>query len=159
MGNTKNRGFDVVGRLTDDGRYIELTHYKALRRVFKHLMNKDLDVSFKELEYQRSAAQNRWLWGVAYITIAAWFKETQGEVITKDEIHAHTLQNILDYRVETKEVFGTEVIVVHGKSTSALTTKQFSVLKEKLQKYWGEKGCEIADPIGNNFITDHLKDE
>jgi hypothetical protein len=153
------REFNVVGELTEDGQFIKIAHYKPLKRIFKALIGQPLDVSFKQLKYQRSAAQNRALWGVAYVTIAAWYKETNGEAISKDAIHAHTLQRILDYEVEVKEVYGTEIIVVKGKSTSALNTKEFTDLYKKIQKYWAEKGCDIPDPRGNNFLSDFIKDE
>lgn len=161
MGNSdiNKREFNVVGELTEDGQFIKISHYKPLKRIFKGLIGKQLEVSFKLLKYQRSAAQNRYLWGVAYVTIAAWYKDSQGSSISKDAIHAHTLQHILDYEVEVQNVLGKEVIVVKGKSTSALNTKEFCDLVESLQKYWAERGCVIPDPKGHNFLSDYIKDE
>ena len=154
--------FTDIGELRhteDGGLAIILPFGKMLRRVTNHLIGKRLEVSFRPLEYQRSQAQNRYLWGVAYVTIAAWYKETQGEPISKDAIHAHTLSVILERSIEVEEVFGKEVLVVKGKSTSQLTKKEFNFLVEKLQAYWGEKGCEISDPREHNFLSDYLKDE
>jgi hypothetical protein len=152
------REFTVVGELTEDCRYLEITHYKALKRLVGSLVGEPLEINFKKLRYQRSAAQNRWLWGVAYVTIAAWYKETQGETISKDAIHAHTLQEILGYEIVSEEIMGREVLVVKGKSTSKLTTVEFNDMKDRLQAYWAERGCDIRDPNEHNMLTDHLDD-
>lgn len=154
-----NREFTVVGELTEDCKFIQLHHHTALRRLVSRLVGEKLEVTFKKLRYQRSAAQNRYLWGIVYVTIAAWYRETQGERISKDTIHAHTLQHILGYEVKVETMLGKEVLVVQGKSTSQLNTLEFNDLVEKLQKYWGEKGCYIPDPNENNLLTDFLKDE
>lgn len=150
-----------MGELVDyeDGIAIKLTFGKPLKRILKPLMGQKLEVGFKVLKYQRSQAQNKWLWGVAYITIASWYKDTNGYTITKDAIHAHTLQEILDYKIRTGEINGKEVIYIDGKSTSALSVKEFSEMKDKLQVYWAERGCYIPDPRGNNFLSDYLDDE
>lgn len=153
-----NREFVVVGELSEDCSSIQLTHYKALKRLIGHLKDTKLEVSFKKLRYKRSDAQNRFLWGVAYVTIAAWYYETQGEKVSKDVIHAHTLQYILGYRPVVETILGREVIVMEGKSTSKLNTVEFNDMKDKLQKYWAAKGCDIPDPRENNFITDFLDD-
>lgn len=59
-----------------------------------------------------------------------------------------------------KEIFDKRVISnSEYKTTSKLTTKEFNLMKEKIQKFWSEKGCVIPDPNQNNFISDHIKDE
>jgi len=154
--------FTDVGELqeTDDGGLaIKLTFGKPLKRIVKHLIGEKLEVGFKKLRYNRSNAQNKYLWGVVYITIKAWYKETEGIEVTKDAIHAHTLQKILDYELRSEVVGGMDVFVVHGKSTSRLNTKEFNSLVEDLQKYWAEKGCDIPNPRENNFLSDYLKEK
>lgn len=151
--------FTDIGELVETeegGLTINLLFGKMLKRVTKHMIGKKLEVSFRPLEYQRSQAQNRYLWGVAYVTISAWYRETQGERISKDAIHAHTVSEILGRVVEVEEVFGKEVLVVKGKSTSQLTKKEFNDLVEKLQKYWGDKGCDIPLPREHNYISDFI---
>ena len=156
------KSFTDVGELLDTPEYglvIKLTFGKALKRVCRHLFGIKLEVGFKELEYQRSAAQNRWLWGVAYTSIAAWYKDTQGEKVTKEAIHAHTLQVILGYEIQTVELFGKQVINVTGKSTSKLNTKEFMTLADDLIAYWQEKGCNrIKLPRENNFLSDFIEE-
>lgn len=153
--------FTEVGELIlhEDGVAIKLLFGKTLKRLLKHLLGQRLEVGFKPLSYQRTDRQNKWLWGVAYVTIAAWYRETQGHRVDKDALHAHTLQYILDYKITAKEVLGREVLVVEGKSTSQLNTKEFNEMKEKLQAYWAERGCDIPDPKGNNFLSDYISDE
>lgn len=159
--NLYKKEFAEVGELIEieDGLAIRLRFGKPLKRILKHLKGVPLEVAFKPLKYQRSASQNRWLWGVAYTTISAWYKETQGIRVSKEAIHAHTLQHILDYKIEVEEILGKEVLVVKGKSTSQLTTTEFNDMKEALQRYWAELGCDIPDPRENNFLSDFLRDE
>lgn len=154
--------FTDVGELEelqDGSLVVRLVYGKILKRLVKHLYGKRLEVSFKPLKLQRSLSQNRWLWGVAYITIKAWYKETNGVSVSKDAIHAHTLQYILDYKPVMANIDGLEVIYMDGKSTSKLTVKEFNDLKTKLQAYWAERGCIIPDPKGNNFLSEFVKDE
>lgn len=153
--------FTDVGELrkTDEGLAIFLNFGKALQRVTGHLIGKKLEVSFKPLKYQRSQAQNRWLWGVAYVTIVAFLLETEGVKYTKDEIHAYTLKVLLGYHVESRIIQGQEVLYMKGKSTSQLSTAEFSDLVDLLQSHWAEFGCIIESPKGDNFISDFLKDE
>jgi len=153
------KAFTVVGELSEDCSSITIDHHKALRRVIKFMVGKKLEINLKLLRYTRTAAQNRYLWGVCYTTICSFHKETTGEVITKEDIHFHTLQHILDYRLEAKEIMGKETLVVHGKSTSNLNTKEFGDLIDKLHAFWGEKGCIIPEPRQNNFLSDFVKDE
>lgn len=159
----------IVGKLSEDFTSIEILHNRVLKRVLRNYKGQDLEVAFRVLKYQRSSAQNRWLWGVAYVSICAWHKETTGEKMDKDTLHAHTLQYILDYRMQSKTINGMDVIVMQGKSTSALNTKEFSELVDKLCEYWNPK-MEYTDqngdvqghiplPKGNNMITDYVKDK
>nr|DAM99216.1 MAG TPA: protein NinB [Herelleviridae sp.] len=149
----------VLEKTEDGGLTIKLRFGKVLKRVLEKLIGKELEVNFRLLKYRRSDAQNRWLWGVAYVTIAAWYKETQGETVSKEAIHAHTLQEILDYKIEVEEFMGKEVLVVKGKSTSQLTTKEFSDMVDKLVAYWAQYDCYIQLPKENNFLSEFVKDE
>jgi len=92
---TPNKTFTLIGELTEDGQFISITHWKPLRRIMKFLVGKQLEVNVKELKYVRSDAQNRWLWGVAYITIVGWWKESFGEKIEKETLHSYTKQIIM----------------------------------------------------------------
>lgn len=161
MSNIHKHEFTEVGRLEESENgdlIIRLIFGKSLKKVVGNLMDKKLEVGFKALRHNRSNSQNRYLWGVAYICIRAWYKETQGRDISKEAIHAHTLQKVLGYTIRQEDVDGTEVLIVEGKSTSRLNTKEFTDLVDDLQHYWSERGCVIPDPNGNNFLSDHIKD-
>lgn len=88
-----------MGELTEDCQHIAISHYKPLRRILRHLVGKQLEVNFKLLKYIRSDAQNRWLWGVAYITVVGWWKETFGEKVDKETLHAYTKQVIMGGKI------------------------------------------------------------
>lgn len=149
----------VLEKTEDGGLSIKLRFGKVLRRVLEKLVGKDLEVNFRLLKFRRSDAQNRWLWGVAYTTISAWYKETQGETVSKEAIHAHTLQEILDYKIEVQEFMGKDILVVQGKSTSQLSTAEFSEMVDKLVAYWAVYDCYIPLPKENNFLSEFVRDE
>lgn len=149
----------VLEKTEDGGLSIKLRFGKVLKRVLENLIGKDLEVNFSLLKYRRTAAQNRWLWGVAYTTVMAWHKETQGYSIDKNTVHAYTLQEVLGYKIVPKELLGKEVLVVEKERTSSLSTKEFSEMVEKLVAYWAERGCYIPLPRENNFLSDFVKDE
>ncbi len=154
----KDKEIEASGKMREDLTGIDFTFPKAMQRISSVFVGSDLLIKFKVLRYSRSDAQNRWLWGVAYPTIAGWHKETQGERITADEIHAITCSVILGRRLIIKEKDGVEYAFFEGKTSSQLNTKEFTELMEQLQQFWAEKGCYIADPKQNNLITDHLND-
>lgn len=200
------RKFDVVGELVEDCSSIKLDHHKPLRRVLSGLVGKKLAISIESLKYQKSLAQLRWIWGVAYIRIASFLKETSGVKYSKEEVHDYTTQQTLNNgstgqcivmeqhefesfvddfiilmeendpilvrnrvlrfsdgfkcNVGVTEILGKRVVVSGDKKRlSKLTTVQFNDLKDKLQKEWSERGCDIPDPRENNFLSDFLKDE
>ena len=154
------QGFEQSGYLHDDpehGIIVVFPFGKTLRRVTKHLIGVELEIRVKPLKFKRSNAQNRWLWGVAYPTIIHWMLETQGERVSKDALHTYVLQVLLEYEPKVTEVMGVTVVSFQGKSTSSLTTTEFTELMDKIVAHWAEKGCTIPLPSGNNFISDHIK--
>lgn len=149
--------FSLSGELAKDCQSITFTFGSSLSRLLTHLVGKELLVNIKPMEYKRSLAQNRWYWGVAVPTIRAWHKETQGEEPGKDAIHAYNLTKVCDTKPKFKEVMGQEVMYFETKTTSQMNTKEFMAFKDRLQMFWGELGCEIRDPKGNNLTEDHLQ--
>lgn len=134
---------------------------KRMRFILQQLFNKPLIVSLTLLEYIRSSAQNRYYWGVLVRTVMAHYKETTGETITKEEVHAYNLQ-LMGVKIEHKIIFGKECLVIHGKSSSAMTKKEFSEMWDVLAKHYGEAnefmdaGCIIPSPKGFNLLNDYL---
>lgn len=131
MSDIYTREFHAVGELVEDCSSIRLINYKTIRRVIKKIKGKKLEVVFKVLEFTRSNAQNRWLWGVAYITIAAFLKETQGRSYSKEEVHEHSKQYVLnDGATETSVV---------------LTQDEYTKLIDTVSSKGMEYGEEVRD--------------
>ena len=149
--------YDLEGQLVEDCTCLTLKFGSSLRRVLAHLVGKELLISVKPLEYKRSDAQNRYYWGVVIPMVRSWHKNLQGETITPDECHAYILNKVLEVKPVFKTVLGDEVMYFNYKTTSKMNTKEFNDFKEKVQKFFGELGCEIPDPRGNNMLSDHIK--
>lgn len=148
--------YEVTGHLNSDNSMIILENPKVMKRYLRKLQDKRLILEIKELKKVRSDAQNRWLWGVCYIKIASWFYDTQGEKLTPDEIHAFVVTKVLGFTYEVKELFGEEVLIMRGTRTSKMSTKEFQDAKEKIQKYFAERGLHIPDPREHSLITDYI---
>lgn len=146
----------VSGRLTEDIKFLEIDDAPFLMRVLETFQGKDLEIRISQFYAQRSAKQNRYLWGVMIPMIVSFHKETQGEVITPDQVYTYLLVNVAEYKMITKEVFGELVVVMEGKSTSTMTTIEFMDFVKKVQAHFDKKGLEIPDPKNNNFLNDYL---
>lgn len=147
--------FELRGKLSEDCTRIILGNPEFCKRALRPLLEKELEIVVKKHRRLRSNAQNRWLWGVAYVTIKQWYKETQGEDITSEEIHAHNLSSIQGYRYDVKEILGEEVLIMEGKRTSKMSVEEFQQMMEKLQQYYAERGLVIPDPEGDSFLNDY----
>lgn len=156
----KKQEYTVTGTLSEDCKSLEIRHYKVIKRVARSLLGQDLMITFTPLEYQRSGAQNRWYWGCACICIAGWYRETQGETITKEAVHDYVLQHVIGINTKKREILGkTTYISEKVKTTSKMSVKDFNEFKEKLQAYFAEYGCIIPDPRDNNMLEDFIKDK
>jgi hypothetical protein len=118
--------------------------------------HKDNEVIIRITPYERKASnrQMRWYWGVAVQTIIAEHKERTGEVLSKDEVHAYNLSEIVKPKMRTKEVLGQTVIQIDEFSLSKMNVKEFNVFKDKLQMYWAEKDIDIPDPNENELLNE-----
>lgn len=149
----------VTGNLSPSFR-LEIDSHKALARILKRFMGKQLEIHISEFKRQRSLAQNRWIWGLCVPTVKGWLKETQGEKYTKDEVYYY-IQSVLGRKTIIKEIAGEEVIIMEGKRMSQMTTKEFSDAVEEIVQYFAERGLAIPlpKPGTNNLISDHIKDD
>lgn len=148
--------YELEGQLSEDCTSLILKFGSSLKRVLSHLLDKELLIVIKPMEYRRSLAQNRYYWGVIVPTVRAWHKETQGTTITKDDCHAYILSRVLEMKPIFVEVFGEEVMKFQWKTTSKMNTKEFNQFKENVQSFFDPLGCEIPDPKGNNMLSDHV---
>lgn len=140
----------------------------GLRRVLSRYKGYDLIVTLEEAQYKRSPQQNRYYWGVIVKSVQGFLLETQGEKITKDEIHAFHLTTIAGYKPITKEVtifdfeqqkfVKQEVMILGGKSSRNMTVGEFTEFVEKIKEFWHMRDCHIPDPSGYNTLSDYAYD-
>lgn len=150
--------YEVEATIAEDGT-IRPLHFAMYKRLFRNLMDKELLVTVQPLRRRRSDRQNRYYWGVMIPTIRAFHKESTGESITPDEVHAYNLCTVLGQKPVIKEIMGVEVVSFEQKRTSDMDTKDFTEFVDVLMHYWAERGCVIPVPRGENLLTDHLLDE
>lgn len=129
-----------------------------VERIFSKFKNKGLLITVQPLAKKRSDAQNRWLWGVCYVRIASWHLENFGDKLTPEEIHIYVCTRILGIKYVHKEMFGEEVLVMQGIRTSEMSTAEFMDAKEKIQRFYAEKGCNIPDPTPLSLISDYFNE-
>lgn len=153
-----NREFNLTGTLTGEFTLqLDFSESEGMRRILMPLIDKKLEITFKELEYKRSDAQNRYYWGVVIPTIRAFLRETEGVPYTKNQVHFFNLYNVQEVKPEIVTICGKDTIVMEAKKSSEMTTKEFKEFVECLQAYWGERECYIPDPVKFNFITDFIQ--
>lgn len=142
---------------------LRFDHWKPLRRVLRFWLKDGLklELSLKVFRYLRSLGQNNYYWGVVIPTIRAWNKETTGESISPEQVHAFNLIHIMGDEPKIEEVMGRQVVTLSIKSSSKMNTKEFSEFIEKIQAHYDEKGCYIPNPKPktNNTLTDFIEDD
>jgi hypothetical protein len=151
---------ELYGELSEDYT-LSIAHSsnQSFRRILSKFLGKELVIIIKPIKYLRTAAQNRWLWGVCYPTIRAFEKESGRQIPSKDELHVFHLTTFLGVKPVVKEVLGMEVVVMEGKTSSQLSKAEWNTFKEDIQQHWAEKGCDIPDPKKNNFLQDFIEDD
>ena len=142
---------EFLGRLNDLG--FEVNKFFHVRRHLPFYEDKELSITVEVHKNKRSNAQNRYLHGVIVPAVIRWVKETQGETTTIDEAKAFIYKSVLDHRIVFKTILNEEVMLLEGKHFSKMTTTEFNEAKEKVQKYFSERGLEIPDPVETNHIN------
>ena len=111
-------------------------------------------ITIKKLVRKRSLAQNRWYFGVAIDKfIIPFIAETQGETVSKTEVHAFHLMEICKCSFRPVSVMGKAVLIMDDVKTSDMTTREFDDFKDKIQAYWSEKGLVIPNPNEDNLLN------
>lgn len=150
------REFEVIGTLTDDCRYIEISNYQPLKRIIRNLKGEQLLVKFKKFFETRSDKQNRYIWGVVVPTVMAWMRETTGEKPVKDDVYVWLRKSLLGHTLVVSEILGEEVVRLGGKRFSKMTTKEFAEAIEIIIDTMAQRGCIIPLPRRNNLLTDFI---
>lgn len=158
MTMSKKDEITVLARFSPDLSSLVIANANKLGRVFRPLMDDDLEITIKKFYRQRSAAQNRWMWGVCIPSVIGFFKETQGESPSKDAIYAWLRTHVLGQELVLEEVQGVEVPIMKSKKFSQMTTVEFSDAVDVIVQYFDELDHEIPLPKEgtNNLITDYL---
>jgi len=132
---------------------IIFSNREILELQIQSLEGKNVAVRIQKLVKKRSDRQNRWYWGVAIPTIIKGIEQQSGEILDKGTAHALAL-NITDgIKLESKMLFGYNVIEVTQKRTSDMSVEEFNVFYQKLQFTFAERDIIIPDPSQENFIN------
>lgn len=116
----------------------------------------EVDVTLIFGKVPRSAAQNRYLWGVVYPVLQKQLLEITGEHFEPAELHTYNLQKIQGKKMEWKSIAGVEVLFIEDKKSSDMTVEEFSIMVENIIQYAATTwGIVIPPPIGDNSL-DHL---
>tara|TARA_R110000751_G_scaffold26901_3_gene71521 strand:+ start:6635 stop:7078 length:444 start_codon:yes stop_codon:yes gene_type:complete len=126
---------------------------QKVKSFISSLEGKDVVVDIKKHKKSRSIAQNRWYWGIALKKITQDLYNIQGQLFTKEEIHAYHKAIIKSTKFTSLNVLGDEIMIFEDISTKAMNTIQFNDWKQSIQNHWALKGIDIPDPNEENFIN------
>lgn len=124
-----------------------------VKSFISSMEGKNIVINIKKHKKNRSDAQNRWYWGVALKKITQDLYNIQGELFTKEEIHAYHKAVITSSKFSTLNVLGTEIMVFNDISTKSMNTIQFNDFKQSIQNHWAVRGIDIPDPNEENFMN------
>jgi hypothetical protein len=153
-----NEKYFLSGVLHENCEGLTFNHAKMFSRVLDGLKGKELMITVERLYNKRSSNQNRYLHGVIVPYLQNWFKDTQGESLSTEQVKAHLYKNVLGHKIVFKEILGHEVITIEGKRFSQMNTKEFNEAKDKVQKHFIEldPDCAIPDPRGRSLLNDYI---
>lgn len=140
-----------------DGNLVIIDHDRV-RSILKQLDDKELLVHLQIHNNKASNKQIRWYWGVAVQKIMQEHKKKTGSFISKEEVHAFNMSEIVKPRLRTKEIMGKTVIEIDNFSLSAMNKAEFSNFKNNLQEYWTKRDIDIPDPGEDAVLNDKEKD-
>lgn len=149
----------LTGSIIPDGS----TKFAAIISKFADKDNM-LEITYKKLHRNRTARQNRYYWLLVSKIMVFW-KSTQGENLQRQQVHAINL-DIAGRKYESQmlvipdrngKLERREVIVFTHRSTKDMNTTEFTEFIETIREHWGAVGCNLPDPIGENYLSDHIK--
>lgn len=119
----------------------------------KYPQDKHVTITISAHDKRRSTSQNRYYWMAIGNFIIPFLKETQGEAVSKMEVHAYHLTEILGCRFKAVSIMGNCYMVMEDIKTSEMTTREFDDFKDKLQLHWSEKGLDLPNPNEENLLN------
>src|SRR5665647_450766 len=148
----------IIGKLSEDCKSIVIENAPAISRILYTVKDVLLEINVKKFHRDRTAAQNRYLWGLVIPTIRAWQIETTGECNSKDGLYAFLRISIVGQEVVIEEVAGIDCPVIRGKHFSAMTTVEFNEAIDKIIAHYAELGLTIPLPVpgSNNTLSDFV---
>lgn len=155
--NPEEKEFDLLGEFSEDFSAIRIEHHITNRYVLKSLQGKRLSITVKPYKELRTEAQNRYLRGPMISAIKQWYKETQGVVLTGDQIYCFILDRVLGHKPKVTTIMGHEVIVFPKKSLSKYSKEDFGQAIEIIIEYFAQRGCYISPPVKNNHLHELLE--
>ena len=136
---------------------IQLPGGRPMQRALAPLSEEgvDIEVTIRKHRRNRTNRQNRYIHGVIVPTVSAWVKNTQGTKISHDECY-YMLRQVVGDSLHITTIAGMQVISLGGKRFSAMNTLEFSDAIEKIKGFYSPKGCDIPDPVGENYLNSFL---
>ena len=149
----------MTGKLSEDCRTLEIDQVDSIIRILRTHKDTPLEINIKKFHRLRTAAQNRYIWGLVIPEIRKWQIETTGECNTKEGLYAFLRISVVGQEVVIEEVHGVDTPIIKGKRFSEMTTVEFAEAIDKVILHYAEKGLEIPPPVPKtgNFITDFAK--
>jgi hypothetical protein len=152
-----------TGMLSEDCRSIVIDNAQGILRVLYTAKGIPLEINIKKFHKLRTAAQNRYIWGLVIPTIRTWQIETTGECNSKDGLYAFLRISIVGQEVIIEEISGVDCPIIKGKRFSEMTTVEFNEAIDKIILHYAELGLTIPLPVpgSNNTLSDfvNIKDE
>jgi hypothetical protein len=148
--------YTFSGKLSPDLKSLAIDFASTIPRLLVPLLDIPLEINIKRFHKNRTAAQNRWIWGLVIPVVQAFQRETTGACNSKDALYAFFRKHIIGDEVRMEIVDGKETIILEGKKFSQCTTVEFNERIDKITAFYAERGCTIPPPVpgSNNLITD-----
>lgn len=124
---------------------------KLISDAIKSFEGKEIELTIERKRKKRSNPQNRYYWGVVMPILQSGLKEATGEVRDINSIH---YQIVLPLFSPKREIINKETgeVVSESKSSSEMTTSEFSEFVMEIQK-WGSEFLSVDIPSPNENLT------
>lgn len=136
------------GQIDGNGQLV-LNDPRAFKRFAKTLSGERVTVTLTKAKSKRSLDQNAWIWGVAYPLIAEHCGNDHHE-------HEQLHYDLLSVRYGTVAIApmvpGAQPRIVPAKTTSSMTTTEFSEYMEWLARFAAEK-LDVVIPLPDDANT------
>jgi hypothetical protein len=130
----------LIGEVTQEGELIFVNSESYVDNSLYNLRGKEVWIKVLEIIEKRSLQQNKLYWGSIIPQIVEFHKETQGEQINPQTIHAFLIQNIAGFELKTQIIFGKEFFSFEKNRSSKMTTVEFTDYIEKIIDHFSKLG-------------------